>query len=76
MIQTLSELPVGQSAEIDSLDFSGLWRRRMMDLGFMAGQSVTALQVGPLGDPVAYEIRGAVIALRRCDAGRIRIRSG
>jgi ferrous iron transport protein A len=44
-----------------------------MDLGFIPGSRVEALRRSPLGDPVAYRIRGAVIALRRADAGRIHI---
>jgi Fe2+ transport system protein FeoA len=73
MTKALSELPMGQSAEIVSLDFAGLWRRRMLDLGFTAGNRITAIQTGPFGDPVAYDVLDTVIALRRCDARQIQI---
>ena len=45
----------------------------MLDLGFIPGAPVSALQAAPWGDPVAYGVRGAVIALRREDARRILI---
>jgi ferrous iron transport protein A len=73
MAVPLSKLPIGCSAEVVSLDFTGLQRRRMLDLGFAAGNCVTALQAGPFGDPVAYDVLDTVIALRRSDASRIKI---
>ena len=42
-----------------------------MDLGFIPGGTVTALQESPFGDPVAYPVLDTVIALRRSDARRI-----
>lgn len=70
---TLDQLPVGDRATVLSLSFAGLKRRRMLDLGFVPGSAVCALQESPWGDPVAYGVRGAVIALRREDAKRISI---
>lgn len=43
-------------------------RRRCLDLGLLPGTEVEAVMDSPLGDPVAYRIRGALIALRREDA--------
>jgi hypothetical protein len=43
----------------------------MLDLGLIQGTNVEALQRSPSGDPVAYYIRGAVIALRDEDANKI-----
>ena len=39
-------------------------RRRMMDLGILPGTVVTAELISPSGDPTAYRIRDALIALR------------
>ncbi|HEX9749965.1 MAG TPA: FeoA family protein [candidate division Zixibacteria bacterium] len=70
---TLLDLSLGESSSVLKLDAEGADRRRLMDLGFIPGSRVEALRRSPLGDPVAYRIRGAVIALRRADAGRIHI---
>lgn len=43
-------------------------RRRLQDLGMVPGAFVECVGISPLGDPAAYRIRGAVIALRRRDA--------
>jgi len=47
----------------------------MIDLGFVPGAIVKALHRSPAGDPTAYYIMGAVIALRDEDASKIIIRS-
>ena len=73
---TLDRLPVGSDATVLSLSLSGGKRRRMLDLGFVPGSAVRALQESPWGDPVAYAVGGAVIALRREDARQIAIRNG
>ena len=51
-----------------SLRDRGDIRRRLQDLGLIPGTPVSCLARSPLGDPCAYQIRGAVVALRREDA--------
>ena len=48
-------------------------RRRSCNTGASPGSCVRALHVSPWSDPVAYGVRGAVIALRREDAGGVQI---
>ena len=73
-ILTLNQLPVGKTGHVLSLSSSGTQRRRMLDLGLIQGTAVEALQKSPSGDPTAYFIRGAVIALRMEDAQKILVR--
>ena len=73
MQMTLDALPVGALAVVTALHSTGAQRRRMLDLGFVPGSRVRALHVSPWSDPVAYGVRGAVIALRREDAGGVQI---
>jgi len=75
-IRTLDRLAVGQQATVAALLAPEDQRRRMLDLGFVPGGTVTALQESPWGDPVAYAVCGAVIALRRADAHHIAVRQG
>ncbi len=70
---TLDQLPAGSQATVDQLTCSGVERRRMMDLGILPGTRITAEFRSPLGDPVAYRVRGALIALRREQAEQILI---
>lgn len=69
----LSSLPIGQKAQVYDLLSDGSERRRMLDLGLVKGTQIEAVQKSPSGDPVAYYIRGAVIALRSEDAKSVLI---
>lgn len=73
MESDLSCLGSGQRGLITTLRFSGGKRRRLMELGFIPGAMVTALQRAPFGGAISYEIMGTVIALRSADARRIGI---
>jgi len=64
----LSGLNEGQFARVTGLLHTGSIKRRLQDLGLVAGTKVRCLQKSPHGDPAAYSIRGAVIALRHEDA--------
>ena len=67
----LNTLPLGQTAKVKELISNGVTRRRMLDLGLIRDTVVEALLKSPAGDPVAYDIRGAVIALRSEEAQKI-----
>ena len=51
----------------------GTERRRLLDLGVVRGTEIRPELVSAAGDPVAYRIRGALIALRRAQASGIRV---
>jgi DtxR family Mn-dependent transcriptional regulator len=72
-VRRLSELHPGDQGEvvIVSRAARAVERRRFMDLGILPGTIVEAELTGPGGDPSAYRIRGALIALRREQADHI-----
>ena len=63
----------GRHAAVSALLCSGSIRRRLLDLGMIPGTRVVCIGRSPLGDPSAYLVRGAVIALRRKDCRQILI---
>ncbi len=71
----LTALRRGQRAIVRELDESlqGFTRRRLLDLGLTPGTPITAELPSPFGDPVAYRVRGTLIALRRDQAESILI---
>ena len=71
IIIALKNLPIGRTAKIKYLSSVGAIRRSMLDLGLISGTVVEAMHKSPSGDPTAYNIRGAVIALRSEEAGKI-----
>lgn len=70
-VYPLNYLPLGKKARVRDLISDGSTRRRMLDLGIIFDTEVEALQKSPSGDPIAYSIRGAVIALRSEEASQI-----
>lgn len=70
----LSELECGQVARIIELKTTGDMRRRLQDMGMIEGTIVECVGKSPLGDPTAYLVRGAVIALRVEDAAGVFVR--
>lgn len=73
--QHLAELRAGQRGRVLGLSPAcrGAERRRLLDLGFVPGTEIEVDLVSPMGDPTAYRVRGAVVALRREQAGLIRM---
>lgn len=70
---TLTSLKEGQKAKVSSLLSEGSMRRRLQDIGLIEGTEVECVQKSPAGDPVAYLIRGALIALRAEDSAKVLI---
>ena len=73
-IDNLSSLCDGEEAQVVKLLTRGTMRRRLQDIGLIANTKVKCLQKSPSKDPVAYMIRGAVIALRNSDAQNVIIK--
>ncbi len=70
----LQELAVGERAIVESLHMTGGIRRRLLDIGLVENTLVECVGKAPGGDPIAFCIRGAVIALRCEDCRRIYVR--
>lgn len=67
----LSELPQGKSGMVAEILVRDGMRRRLQDLGLMPGTCVECVGKSPLGDPKAFLIRGAVVALRSEESERV-----
>ena len=70
---TLDRLPVGQAASVVDIVGEEAMRRRLLDLGFTPEAEVRSLFRAASGDPTAYMVRGAVIALRSAYAAGITV---
>lgn len=68
---SLTDIKLGQKCKVTALTAEGNIRRRFLDLGLIHGTEITVINKSPSGDPVAYMIRGAVIAIRCEDASKI-----
>lgn len=73
--ETLADLKLGERGKVSAISprCRGAERRRFMDLGILPGTVITAEMISAGGDPTAYRIREALIALRSEQAGMIQI---
>lgn len=71
---TLNEIKPGQYGVVRELRTGGSMRRRLLDIGLIEDTKVECLGRSPCGDPSAFLIRGAVIAIRSEDCKNIIIK--
>lgn len=72
----LSELHVGESGTIVGLDVKGSIRRRFLEMGMVTGETVRLERVAPLGDPIAFRIKGYQLSMRKSEASKILVAAG
>ena len=74
--RSLSDLRPGERGVVGSLQTTGAMRRRFLDIGLVEDTAVECLGRSPGGDPSAFLIRGAVIAIRSADGAGVLLREG
>jgi DtxR family Mn-dependent transcriptional regulator len=76
-IDRLTTLELGRCAVVHRLEdaLQGFTRRRLLDLGLTPGAEICAEYASFLGDPVAFRVRGSLIAMRREQARHVLIRT-
>jgi len=68
---TLADLKPGQSGVITKIQVAGALKRRLMDMGVVAGTPVRVDKIAPLGDPIEILIKSYSLSLRRGEADKI-----
>lgn len=69
----LSELKTGETAIILKILGHGAFRKRVIELGFVKGRSITAILSAPLRDPIKYSLMGYEVSLRRSEAQLVEV---
>lgn len=67
-----SELKKGETAIIKNVLFGEL-QNKLIEMGCFEGNTIRMLQVAPLGDPIAYDINGYILGLRKEEAKLIEV---
>jgi ferrous iron transport protein A len=70
MIKRLSELEPGESGIIKEFEEDEIFLK-LMEMGFIPGETVLVEQVAPLGDPIAIQVAGYAVSLRVNEASKI-----
>ncbi len=66
----LNKLKIGEEGLVTEANKNN---RRLKDLGLVKGARVKCVLKSPLGDPAAYDICGAVVAIRKEDASSVKV---
>jgi len=72
-LKYLNKIKPGERAYVKKLHATGSMRRRLLDIGLIENTEIECLGHSPGGDPSAFLIRGAVIAIRSEDCADILI---
>lgn len=67
----LSNMRQGQSGVISKVGGEGLFRRRLLEMGFLKGKSLYVEKYAPLKDPLEVNLDGCHISLRVEEADKI-----
>ena len=70
-MKTLSDLVPGEWGVVKYVDEHCSLCRRLTDMGIIPGTKIQCTIKSPMGDPVAYLVRGTVISLRKEDSTNI-----
>ncbi|MBQ1651855.1 MAG: FeoA domain-containing protein, partial [Paludibacteraceae bacterium] len=69
----LSELQSGDKGVIVKVAGSGKFRKRIIEMGFIGGQTVEVILNAPLRDPIKYKVMNYEVSLRRKEAELIEV---
>lgn len=72
-MKSASQLKFGEKVIIRNIDSSHPSSRRILEIGFTPGQEIELINSSIFNDPLAFSIRGTVIALRKTDAACIKV---
>jgi ferrous iron transport protein A len=72
MLISLAKQQIGVKSKIKSIEQSGL-SNKLVELGFLVGQTVEVVFTAPFGDPIAIELNGSVLSLRLEEAATIQV---
>jgi ferrous iron transport protein A len=69
----LAMLKPGETGKITRIGAIGALKRRLMDMGVLAGEAVTLQKIAPLGDPIEIIVKGYRLSLRKQEAEGISV---
>ena len=72
-MKPLSMLAVGERGVVRSVAGLAGVRRRLRAMGFVAGTVVSVRRCAPMGDPVAYDLMGYCLSLRKEEAALVMV---
>ena len=70
-MKSLNDLKLGEPGKVIENEANKNIRRRLLDIGVVRGSIIEPVLISPGGDLVAYQIKGAIVAIRKSDTEKI-----
>lgn len=74
MIKTLNQLLPGETGIVTKVTGTGSIKKRIIDMGFIGGESIKVLKYAPLGDPIEIKVMNFNLSLRKTEAALIEVK--
>lgn len=71
-MKTLDKLHIGESGIIKALNRKDL-ALKLIEMGCLPGEKITLTKIAPLGDPIAIEISGYELSMRKDEASTVEL---
>lgn len=68
---SLSNLKLNTCGYIKEINCNNSIKRRLLDLGLVPNTKIVPILKSVSGDPIAYEVRNIILAIRKQDADKI-----
>ncbi len=69
----LSDMHIGDRAIVKQISVNDDIKRRLLDMGIVQNTEIECLYESMFRDPVAYLVRGSILAVRKCDGKKIMV---
>lgn len=69
----MSQMKMGEIATVEHVDTNDVMKRRLFELGLIVGTKTKCVLMAQSGGMLGFDIRGAIIALRKSDLDRINV---
>lgn len=67
-MRTAAKIKFGEKVIINDIDTSNPSHQRIIEIGFTPGQEIQLVNTSAFDDPMAFSVRGTLIAMRRKEA--------
>ena len=64
----LHELEPGQQGKVVRISGKSPFKKRLLEMGMIKGETITKVKLAPLADPSEYIVKGYHVSLRRDEA--------
>ena len=72
-MRTAADLKYGETGIISGIDGSHPSSRRILEVRFTPGQEIELISKAVFNDPLAFSVRGTIIAVRKNEASCIKL---